>query len=82
MAALSKFTPEVVVAILDAKRRGLTDRAAAKESSISDRSLRAWLSAGRSGVEPFAVFAAGYDAAVSHYRRERVKQILRAAGVL
>ena len=33
-------------------------------------------------VEPFAAFAAGYDAAVSHYRRERVKQILREAGVL
>ena len=82
MEALSKFTPECVAVLIDAKRRGLSDRAAAKESSISDRSLRAWLSAGRSGVEPFAVFAAGYDAAVSHYRRERVKQILRAAGVL
>ena len=82
MEALSKFTPECVAVLIDAKRRGLSDRAAAKESSISDRSLRAWLSAGRSGVEPFAVFAAGYDAAVSHYRRERVKQILREAGVL
>ena len=37
---------------------------------------------GRSGCEPFAKFAAVYDAAVAHYQRERTKQILAAAGML
>lgn len=34
------------------------------------------------GCEPFAKFAAAYDAAVAHYQRERTKQILAAAGML
>ena len=71
-----------MTAIVKAKRHGLTDRQASHEAHISDRTLRNWLSNGRSGCEPFAKFAAVYDAAVAHYQRERTKQILAAAGML
>ena len=82
MAAQSKFDATVVSAIIAAKRCGASDADAARCGGVTSRTVRAWLSAGRTGSEEFHAFARGFDRAVQEYRKEKVRAIARAAGMI
>ena len=81
MAAATKFDAESITAIITAKRNGKTDEQSAKAAGISARTLRAWLTAGRNGNHEFHPLLEAYIRAVSECRKERTKQILKAAGI-
>jgi len=78
----SKFDVPVVSALIAAKRKGATDADAARQAGVNLRTLGEWLAKGRTGSEEFHAFARGFDQAVQSYRKEKVRAIARAAGMI
>jgi len=63
MAALTRFTPAVVEAILQAKRSRESDRAAATAGGVTPSALYGWLRRGRRGDPRFADFVNAFESA-------------------
>ena len=81
MAAPSKFDATTLTAIMQSKRKGQTDAQAAKHAGIGARTLRSWLNAGRNGDDEFSQLSQAYTRSVEEYRKERTRQIVKAAGI-
>ena len=81
MAAPSRFDATTLTAIMQSKRKGQTDAQAAKHAGIGARTLRTWLTAGRNGNDEFSPLFQAHTRAIEEYRKERTRQIVKAARI-
>lgn len=65
VAMPTKYVPEIVDAVIAARRAGKSMEVAAQAGGITKRTLCAWLRCGRDGMSPFDSFLARWNEAAA-----------------